>query len=105
MEWRERQPSDVERRSSPPYSRECIGSQPHADVPDYLAAATVASQDLDGHMLGIGTLEAMAGTGYAPLSPPMQSALEVSCTDRRNSGLDDFARADSTSSNQPRIST
>ena len=36
------------------------GPVPHADVPDYLAAATVASQDLDGHMLGISTLEAMA---------------------------------------------
>jgi 1,2-diacylglycerol 3-alpha-glucosyltransferase len=32
----------------------------HADVPDYLAAATVASHDLDGHMLGISTLETMA---------------------------------------------
>ena len=32
----------------------------HADVPDYLAAATVAAHDLDGHMLGISTLEAMA---------------------------------------------
>jgi glycosyltransferase involved in cell wall biosynthesis len=29
-------------------------------VADLLAAATVVSQDLDGHMLGIGTLEAMA---------------------------------------------
>ena len=27
---------------------------------DYLAAATVASHDLDGHMLGISTLESMA---------------------------------------------
>lgn len=32
----------------------------HADVTDYLAAATVASHDLDGHMLGISTLESMA---------------------------------------------
>jgi glycosyltransferase involved in cell wall biosynthesis len=32
----------------------------HADVPHYLAAATVGSHDLDGHMLGIGTLETMA---------------------------------------------
>jgi 1,2-diacylglycerol 3-alpha-glucosyltransferase len=36
------------------------GPVAHADVPDYFAAATVASQDLDGHMLGISTLEAMA---------------------------------------------
>ncbi|MEP7113941.1 MAG: glycosyltransferase family 4 protein [Ilumatobacteraceae bacterium] len=32
----------------------------HADVADYLAVATIAAQDLDGHMLGISTLEAMA---------------------------------------------
>jgi 1,2-diacylglycerol 3-alpha-glucosyltransferase len=32
----------------------------HADVPDYLAAASVAAHDLDGHMLGISTLETMA---------------------------------------------
>ncbi|MEY2400389.1 MAG: phosphatidyl-myo-inositol dimannoside synthase [Ilumatobacteraceae bacterium] len=36
------------------------GPVKHADVPDYLAAATVGSHDLDGHMLGIGTLETMA---------------------------------------------
>ncbi|MDP9465494.1 MAG: glycosyltransferase family 4 protein [Actinomycetota bacterium] len=36
------------------------GPVQHADVPDYLAAATVASHDLDGHMLGISTLETMA---------------------------------------------
>ena len=33
----------------------------HSDVTDYLAAATVAAHDLDGHMLGISTLESMAG--------------------------------------------
>ena len=36
------------------------GAVAHADVPDYLAAATIASHDLDGHMLGISTLETMA---------------------------------------------
>jgi len=36
------------------------GRVAHAEVPDYLAAATVAAHDLDGHMLGISTLEAMA---------------------------------------------
>jgi glycosyltransferase involved in cell wall biosynthesis len=37
-----------------------VGRVLHADVTDYLAAATVASHDLDGHMLGISTLESMA---------------------------------------------
>jgi glycosyltransferase involved in cell wall biosynthesis len=36
------------------------GRIPHADVPDYLAAATVESHDLDGHGLGITTMEVMA---------------------------------------------
>ena len=37
-----------------------VGRVRHAEVPDYLSAATVASHDLDGHMLGISTLETMA---------------------------------------------
>ena len=37
-----------------------IGRVPHAEVPDYLAAATVESHDLDGHGLGITTMEVMA---------------------------------------------
>lgn len=37
-----------------------IGRVPHVEVPDYLAAATVESHDLDGHGLGITTLEVMA---------------------------------------------
>lgn len=37
-----------------------VGRVPHAEVPDYLAAATVESHDLDGHGLGITTLEVMA---------------------------------------------
>ena len=36
------------------------GAVAHADVPDYIAAATIAAHDLDGHMLGISTLETMA---------------------------------------------
>jgi glycosyltransferase involved in cell wall biosynthesis len=36
------------------------GRVPHAEVPDYLAAATVESHDLDGHGLGITTMEVMA---------------------------------------------
>lgn len=36
------------------------GRVPHAEVPDYLAAATVESHDLDGHGLGISTMEVMA---------------------------------------------
>ncbi|HEX2781964.1 MAG TPA: glycosyltransferase family 4 protein [Ilumatobacteraceae bacterium] len=36
------------------------GRVPHVEVPDYLAAATVESHDLDGHGLGITTLEVMA---------------------------------------------
>lgn len=36
------------------------GAVAHSDVRDYLAAATIASHDLDGHMLGISTLETMA---------------------------------------------
>jgi glycosyltransferase involved in cell wall biosynthesis len=36
------------------------GRMPHAEVPDYLAAATVESHDLDGHGLGITTMEVMA---------------------------------------------
>jgi len=36
------------------------GRIPHSDVPDYLAAATVESHDLDGHGLGITTMEVMA---------------------------------------------
>ena len=36
------------------------GAVAHAGVAGYLAAATVASHDLDGHMLGISTLETMA---------------------------------------------
>ena len=37
-----------------------VGRIPHVDVPDYLAAATVESHDLDGHGLGITTMEVMA---------------------------------------------
>jgi glycosyltransferase involved in cell wall biosynthesis len=37
-----------------------VGRVPHVDVPDYLAAATVESHDLDGHGLGITTMEVMA---------------------------------------------
>ncbi len=37
-----------------------VGPVPHAEVTDWLAGATIVSQDLDGHMLGISTLEAMA---------------------------------------------
>ena len=37
-----------------------IGRVPHAEVTDYLAAATVESHDLDGHGLGITTMEVMA---------------------------------------------
>ena len=37
-----------------------VGRVPHAEVPDYLAAATVESHDLDGHGLGITTMEVMA---------------------------------------------
>jgi glycosyltransferase involved in cell wall biosynthesis len=37
-----------------------IGRVPHVEVPDYLAAATVESHDLDGHGLGITTMEVMA---------------------------------------------
>jgi glycosyltransferase involved in cell wall biosynthesis len=37
-----------------------VGRIPHAEVPDYLAAATVESHDLDGHGLGITTMEVMA---------------------------------------------
>lgn len=36
------------------------GRVPHVEVPDYLAAATVESHDLDGHGLGITTMEVMA---------------------------------------------
>ncbi len=36
------------------------GRVPHTAVPDYLAAATVESHDLDGHGLGISTMEVMA---------------------------------------------
>jgi glycosyltransferase involved in cell wall biosynthesis len=36
------------------------GRVAHAEVPDYLAAATVESHDLDGHGLGITTMEVMA---------------------------------------------
>jgi glycosyltransferase involved in cell wall biosynthesis len=36
------------------------GAVPHVEVADYLAAATVDCHDLDGHTLGITTLEAMA---------------------------------------------
>ncbi|MEP7204342.1 MAG: glycosyltransferase family 4 protein [Ilumatobacteraceae bacterium] len=36
------------------------GRVPHLEVPDYLAAATVESHDLDGHGLGITTMEVMA---------------------------------------------
>jgi glycosyltransferase involved in cell wall biosynthesis len=36
------------------------GRVPHIEVPDYLAAATVESHDLDGHGLGITTMEVMA---------------------------------------------
>jgi glycosyltransferase involved in cell wall biosynthesis len=36
------------------------GRVPHAEVPDFLAAATVESHDLDGHGLGITTMEVMA---------------------------------------------
>jgi glycosyltransferase involved in cell wall biosynthesis len=37
-----------------------VGRIPHVDVPDYLAAADVESHDLDGHGLGITTMEVMA---------------------------------------------
>lgn len=36
------------------------GRVPHHEVPDFLAAATVESHDLDGHGLGITTMEVMA---------------------------------------------
>ena len=36
------------------------GPVAHGEVRDYLAAATIAAHDLDGHMLGISTLESMA---------------------------------------------
>ncbi len=36
------------------------GRVPHTEVPDYIAAATVESHDLDGHGLGITTMEVMA---------------------------------------------
>ncbi len=37
-----------------------VGRVPHHEVPDYLAAAEVESHDLDGHGLGITTMEVMA---------------------------------------------
>ena len=37
-----------------------VGPVPHASVADYLAAATIDCHDLDGHTLGITTMEAMA---------------------------------------------
>jgi glycosyltransferase involved in cell wall biosynthesis len=37
-----------------------VGRVLHAEVPDFLAAATVESHDLDGHGLGITTMEVMA---------------------------------------------
>ena len=37
-----------------------VGCVPHREVADHLAAATVECHDLDGHSLGITTLEAMA---------------------------------------------
>jgi len=37
-----------------------VGRVPHREVTDHLAAATVECHDLDGHSLGITTLEAMA---------------------------------------------
>ena len=37
-----------------------VGRVPHAEVPDYLAAADVECHDLDGHGIGITTFEVMA---------------------------------------------
>ncbi len=37
-----------------------VGRVPHREVPDYLAASTAESHDLDGHGLGITTMEVMA---------------------------------------------
>jgi glycosyltransferase involved in cell wall biosynthesis len=37
-----------------------VGRVPHQEVPDFLAAADVESHDLDGHGLGITTMEVMA---------------------------------------------
>jgi len=37
-----------------------VGRVPHADVPDYLAAADIETHDLDGHGIGITTFEVMA---------------------------------------------